>query len=183
MIHDHGYWLSEDDVKVHMWDKSLNHAIMQAYDVSSIVDIGCGDGRYTRFFLDHGIFCVGYDGSPLTPQITQGQCMVRDFSMPVDIGQFDLVLSLEVGEHIPKQYEQTFISNICKASREYLCMSWAVEGQGGTGHVNCQNNIYVINNIEMRGFTFDGVLSANLRNHSTFPWFHNTILCFERNGI
>ena len=150
MIHDHGYWLSEEEVKVHMWDKSLNHAVLQAYDVESVVDIGCGDGRYTKYFLEHGMFCVGYDGSPLTPEITGGQCMIRDFSIPVDIGQFDLVLSLEVGEHIPKEYEQVFIDNVCNASKKYICLSWAVVGQGGTGHVKCQNNNDVIGEVEKK---------------------------------
>ncbi len=180
MIHDHGYWTSEDEIKTHMWDKSLNYAIMQAYDVNSIVDIGCGDGSYTKFFLDHGIFCVGFDGNPLTSQITNGQCSVRDFSIPTDVGLFELILCLEVGEHIPKEYEQVFIDNICKSASRHICMSWAIVGQGGTGHVNCQNNDYVISEVEKRGFTYDAKTSTLLRSHSTLPWFSNTILCFNK---
>jgi len=181
MIHEHGFWLSETEVKTHTCDSSLKRALTQMFDVDSVIDIGCGNGEYTQHFLDHGISCIGYDGSPLTPEITEELCSVKDFAVPQDVGQFDLVLSLEVGEHIPQKYERVFLDNICRAARKYVCLSWAIIGQGGTGHVNCRDNWYVIQEMRKREFEFEPVMSQKLRDHSTFSWFKNTLMCYTKN--
>lgn len=182
MIHDHGYWTSKEETNTHACDKALSNALIDVFgDVGWVVDIGCGDGSYTNNFLDHGIPCVGYDGSPLTHDLTNGVCFTKDFAIPQDIGQFDLVLSLEVGEHIPQEFEQVFLNNICKASKKYVCLSWAIVGQGGTGHVNCQNNDHVIRFMRSRNFEFDVELSRKLRQLSSFPWFKNTLMVFTYN--
>ena len=62
-----------------------------------------------------------------------------------------------------------------------LVLSWAVVGQGGFGHVNCQNNDYVIRLFEGMGYTYDQENSANLRKVSSLPWFPNTVLVFKKN--
>lgn len=184
MIHERGYWLSKDETNTHDWDRPLANEIVKMFKSSkSIVDIGCGNGGYTKNFIDNGLMCTGYDGSPLTPEITGGLCSVKDFSQPVDIGKFELVLSLEVGEHIPERYEQVFIDNLCKTAKKFICLSWGVVGQGGLGHVNCRNNDYVIAQMAKRGFIFDIDRSEALRSVSTFPWFKNTVMVFDKKGI
>jgi tryptophanyl-tRNA synthetase len=105
-------------------------------------------------------------------------CLVKDFSQPASVGRFNLVLSLEVGEHIPAQYEQTFIDNLINSSREYIVLSWAVENQPGIGHVNCRNNDFVISEFQKRGLDYSKGSSEYLREHSTLPWFKNTLMVF-----
>ena len=107
------------------------------------------------------------------------RCDVMDFSQSVNIGKFDLVLSLEVGEHIPVEYEQTFIDNLCRHSQRSILISWAVEGQPGTGHVNCRNNDYIISEMKKRDFIFDEDISQYFRDNSYLPWFKNTLMYFE----
>lgn len=180
-IHERGYWLSKDLVSgFHCFDKPLSEALTTLFS-GNIIDIGCGPGEYVKAFLNKGINCVGYDGSPLTNDITNGICNTMDFSNAVDIGQFDVVLSLEVGEHIPREYEEIYIDNLVRASKKYICLSWAIEGQGGIGHVNCHNNDYVINELTKRGFSYEKNISEELRNVSTLPWFKNTIMVFVKN--
>jgi|WetSurSiteA1Bulk_404760.scaffolds.fasta_scaffold14348_2 hypothetical protein len=180
MIHERGYWLSEKETNVHVFDEPLAETICSLYPVKTAVDIGCGNGKYTKYFNEQKIKCVGYDGSPLTPDITGGLCAVKDFSVLQNIGNFDLVVSLEVGEHIPRKYEPIFINNICRASHKYIVLSWAVEGQPGVGHVNCRNNDYVILKMSDQGFRLNRVNTMWLRECSTLPWFANTILAFEK---
>jgi SAM-dependent methyltransferase len=183
-IHEKGYWLTKDVTNTHDCDMPLCDEIIRLFGkVKSVIDIGCGNGGYTKRFLENKINCTGYDGSPLTPEITNGLCKVQDFSEPVDLGVFDLVLSLEVGEHIPVNYEQIFIDNLVKAAKKYIILSWGVEGQGGIGHVNCRNNDYVISQLSKRGFEFDKKASGSLRNKSTFPWFKNTVMVFGRKEV
>lgn len=184
MIHERGYWLSKDETNTHDWDRPLAAELVKMFRTSkTIVDIGCGNGGYTKHFIDNGLSCTGYDGSPLTPEITGGLCGIKDFSVPVDIGKFDFVLSLEVGEHIPATYEQNFVDNLVKAAKKFICLSWGVEGQGGLGHVNCRNNDYVIRELSKRGFVYDSDRSDKLRSVSTFPWFKNTVMVFEKKEV
>ena len=179
MIHERGYWLDHSETDQHRCDKELCNEIIREFPLhTTIIDIGCGNGDYTRMLKSVGYDCKGYDGSPLTPEISGGLCGVMDFSVPVDVGKYDLVLSLEVGEHIPAEYEQVFLDNVVNASNEQIILSWAIEGQGGTGHVNCRNNDYIIKEMEKRGFAYDADLSDWLRIHSVFPWFQNTIMVF-----
>ena len=179
MIHQHGYWTEKSETDLHACDESLCNAIIEIFNKKlTIVDLGCGNGAYTKRFIEAGFDCRGYDGSPLTPEISGGVCGVLDLSEPIDIGVFDMVVSLEVGEHIPAEYEQIFIDNICKSSKKYVLLSWGVEGQPGVGHVNCRNNDYIIKEMERRGLRYNKIDSDYLRSKSTFPWFANTVMLF-----
>ena len=179
-IHPRGYWLDKSATDTHMFDPVLCDAIVRSFtDMKTIIDIGCGNGKYTSALNEAGYLCLGFDGSPLTPELTNMRCDVMDFSQSVNIGKFDLVLSLEVGEHIPVEYEQTFIDNLCNHSKKSILISWAVEGQPGTGHVNCRNNDYIISEMKKRDFIFDEDISQYFRDNSYLPWFKNTLMYFE----
>lgn len=178
-ITDRGIWVQQD--VFHYCDQPLCSAIINMfYEVETVIDIGCGNGEYTLNFLNAGINCKGFDGNPCTPTMTKGLCSVMDFSQPVDLGQYDLVLCLEVGEHIPAKYEQVLIDNICRSSKEYVVLSWGIEGQDGWGHVNCQNNDYVINEMNKRGFDYLPEKSQVLRDAASAYWFKNTTMIYVR---
>lgn len=169
----------------HTVDYGLSDAIIQCFKkkVKTAIDIGCGNGGYTKNFIKHGIDAKGYDGNPVTPEVSGGLCGVCDFSQKADFGKFDLVLSLEVGEHIPAQHEQVFLDNLARHADKYIVLSWAVEGQGGVGHFNCRNNDYIIAELKKRGFVYDALTSIGLRYFSDgekYPWFKNTIMVFEK---
>lgn len=179
-IHEHGYWFV-DDARHHVFDKKLCEGILEAYpDVETVVDVGCGMGDYTRAFISKGIQCTGYDGNPCTSQLTEGLCDVKDFAVPVDFGVFDLVLCLEVGEHISKEYEQVFLDNITKASKKYLLLTWGLEGQPGWGHVNGRSNEYIISEVKKRGFRYEPKKSQFLRETAEHWWFKSTIMAYAK---
>lgn len=50
--------------------------------------------------------------------------------------RFDLVLSLEVAEHVPPAFTGELIQRLAKATAKYLVFSAARPGQGGTGHID-----------------------------------------------
>ena len=87
-------------------------------------------------------------------------------------------------EHVPKDLEGKLVSNINKAVAPggTLVLSWALVGQSGLGHVNCQNNDYVIRLFEGLGFTYVPEISDFLREVATVTWFRNTVMVFEKNG-
>ena len=125
--------------------------------------------------------CEGYDGNPATPVLSDGICGVMDLSAPFDLSKkFDWVLSLEVGEHLPKKFEKTFVENLDRHNTSGIVLSWAIPGQGGTGHFNEQNNGYVQQILIRLGYVPDRVVEQRLRKVASIRWFKNTIMVFRK---
>jgi 2-polyprenyl-3-methyl-5-hydroxy-6-metoxy-1,4-benzoquinol methylase len=139
----------------HCIDPILSKAIVQSLhqkNVREVYDFGCGLGNYTLDINQSGIQCTGFDGNPETSKFPN--CIVKDLTKPMNLEPVDCVLCLEVAEHIPKQFEESLLKNITTSIKDngVLILSWAVEGQGGLGHVNCQNNPYVIDTMKRYQF-------------------------------
>lgn len=183
-INEKGFWENETGVG-HAHDERLSRAILQLIKrehVDTLVDFGCGKADYVKLFLRHGIYCEAYDGNPHTYELSNGLGSVLDLSQHVDLDEgFDCVMSLEVGEHIPAEFEQTFIGNLCRHSYRpgLIIISWAIPGQDGDGHVNCQPNEYIIEQMLSRGYELDEVVTEKLRKAASLPWFKNTIMVFK----
>lgn len=181
-ISDKGYWL-DNTLDNHRYDEVLAPALLSFFKdkkAISIVDFGCGHGNYTTL-LDKEIRTLGFDGNPNTKGLTNGVCNVLDLSQPVNLEEkFDWVLSLEVGEHIPKQFEDNFVNNLHNHAIKGIVVSWAVPGQGGHGHFNEQSNEYIRDRFEKLGYTSDLDAEKFLRDNSSHFWFKNTIMVFNR---
>jgi len=167
----------------HVHDQKLSEAIIEfvkSKNIKSVTDLGCGKGDYIKEIKPFVNSVFACDGNPHTPSLTNGIGIVADLSKPQKFSKNDLIISLEVGEHIPKDRENIFLDNITKPAKEWLLTSWAVPGQGGDGHVNCQPNQYIINEIEKRGFKYMLFESELFRIKSSLSWFKNTILLFKK---
>lgn len=184
-INQRGFWETEDG-HGHMHDQRLMQGLIRlcrAYKHKYLVDFGCGMGDYVKGFQKAGISCHGYDGNPNTEELTGGLGLTLDLSEPQDFGvMYDMVLSLEVGEHIPEEFEGIFIQNLVTHADKMIVLSWAVPGQAGLGHVNCLDNDYIIGKLKESGFRYDARWSGILRRGSLLPWFKKTIMVFHRDG-
>jgi cyclopropane fatty-acyl-phospholipid synthase-like methyltransferase len=183
-INDLGFWETTDGTG-HVHDKNLAEALASYLLITghkTVVDFGCGMGDYARAFKALNLDVEAFDGNPNTEALTEGIGHVLDLSKPFYLQKkFDAVLSLEVGEHIPAEFEDLFITNITKHVRKTLIISWAIEGQGGSGHVNCRNNDYIIADICDRGFKYNEQASNQLRKAATnASWFGYTLMVFNR---
>ncbi len=184
-INPHGYWESEEDAfcfapfdpiyAMYLVDFFKNEG------ARTVGDFGCGSGEYVKTLLEHQIACEGYDGNPCTPQITGGLAQVADLGQPLYLGKtFDWILCLEVGEHIPKEYEQIFIDNLNRHNTKGIILSWAVPGQGGHGHFNEQPNQYIKNILRRLGYFNDVAAEKIMREKASLPWFKNTLMVFRK---
>jgi cyclopropane fatty-acyl-phospholipid synthase-like methyltransferase len=183
MINERGYWMEKDSHE-HKYDSPLNNElvkILKETNCESIIDLGCGPGLYSKVFVNENFDCQCYDGNPYTPEESDGLCSVLDLSEPFDLNKkYDCVLSLEVGEHIPKQYETIFIDNLLNHSNKAIILSWATIGQGGHGHVNEQPNNYIENLFTPHGYIRNLEYEKRLRDSAHWWWFKNTIMFFEK---
>jgi hypothetical protein len=67
----------------------------------------------------------------------------------------DIVLSLEVGEHIPENEAHRYTHFIMERSPDLIYFSAARPGQGGNGHINLQNKAYWIEKFFNKGYWLD----------------------------
>ena len=180
---ENGVWNTNDN-KEHIQDKKLTKGLIQFLkdnESKNIVDLGCGAGFYVTSFRNEGIDTDGYDGNPNTKEMTNGVCNVKDLSIPFKFtNKYDWVMSLEVGEHLPKKYEDIFIDNLCNNCKSGIILSWAVKGQGGSGHFNEQNNDYIKEKIISKGFYNDEVSEELIRSNCSLRWFRNTLMIFNK---
>jgi len=150
--------------------------------VENILELGAGTGTYAKLFKENGIFVSCYDGNPNTQELSEGRCGVIDLSKPLDFPQHEWVMSLEVGEHIPAEFESIFIDNLHKFNKKGLIISWAVVGQGGTAHVNNHNNDYIKAKFYALGYTTDEGAEKELRDKAFWGWFKNTVMVFRKSA-
>jgi len=78
---------------------------------------------------------------------------------------YDWVLSTEVLEHIPAEFESVALDNICRAAKHGVVLSWALPGVRGFYHVNNRPFTYVQKAMLRRGFTLD--MKASMALHKT----------------
>ena len=186
MIHPNGYWDGPRAAHQHQHDATLCDAVLAFFlreGARSVVDLGCGLGQYVRAFSAGGLAAAGFDGNPATPRLSKGACGVLDLSVVADVGAaapYDWVLSLEVGEHLPKQHEAAFLENCHRHNGCGMVLSWATRGQGGTGHVNEQDNDYVKAAVCAMGYANDLEAERELRGAARFSYFQRTVMVFRR---
>lgn len=195
-----GYWEGLDALSKHHYDKTLAEELLLFFKkqgAAGLADLGCGLGDYVQYFNINGLNTQGFDGNPNTTELANIRfqeiwsrisetnysdfCQILDLSKPQKFKQpFDWILSLEIGEHIPKEYEEIFINNIHSNNVKGVVLSWAVVGQGGAGHVNCQDNDYIREKFYSLGYKDLPSAENTLRQAALANWFKNTIMVFKR---
>ena len=102
--------------------------------------------------------------------------------MPIyHLDKYDWIISLEVAEHIPKQYELVFVDNLVRHAKEGIILSWAKIGQGGHSHINNKDFADVKILMEERGFYHDASASKAIKSKATFDWLRENTNIFKKN--
>ena len=149
----------------------------------SVVDVGCGTGGWLWHFQECGVEEVhGIDGQWIDPALLKipGDLFeVADISRPLaNPRMYDLVVSLEVAEHLPPSAADQFVRTLTSLGRVVL-FSAAIPRQGGTGHLNEQWPEYWAARFESRGYIPIDCLRWKLWHRSDLAvWYIQNILFY-----
>jgi 2-polyprenyl-3-methyl-5-hydroxy-6-metoxy-1,4-benzoquinol methylase len=131
---------------------------------------------------DHGIEAIGIDPDD---RVKDKHYLLQEsvFSLEQDA---ELVLCLEVAEHIAEEMAIHVANNVALAVRPGGILIWsaAQPEQGGTGHINCQPKSYWLNLLTNCGLKHDETMEAQLLSYIKegyhMGWFANNMMIFRR---
>lgn len=145
--------------------------------VSSVLDVGCGEGWFGAEFLRHGCDVVGLDDGMTVESSLEGRLVKWDLmeSFGRLFPPVDLVVCLEVAEHLPESRARSFVADLCSAGKAVL-FSAAIPGQGGTEHVNCQWPSYWADRFAESGYTLSMAPRWEIWHDTRVsPWYRNNL--------
>ena len=156
--------------------------VAQNFPGRAILDVGCGPGIYVKALLAEGQNAYGIDPDPRVQNREAErlyQASIFDWNAPAD-----LLLCLEVAEHIPQAQEQDLVTRLLANLKSGGVLIWsaAQPGQGGHGHVNCQPREHWVKLFTEAGLLQDTLTESRLRRFVKqvphLGWFDLNLLVF-----
>lgn len=158
-------------------------SVLAKLSVASVLDVGCGVGTFLREFSNNGVRdFLGIDGADVDADqlfIEPSSYQRMDLSRSINLGRtYDLVVSLEVAEHLPAESADQFVENLCRHGAQVL-FSAAVPFQGGEGHLNEQWPSYWAEKFAKHGFQPFDILRDDLWGDPEVAfWYRQNCIVF-----
>ena len=103
-----------------------------------------------------------YDGSGNVESWTRGYVKFADMTTPLSLPKAHWVISTEAGEHVPNAMESNFIRNLHLHNCLGIILTWASLNQGGYGHINTHDPLYLMELFEELDYVLDVPSTARL---------------------
>lgn len=181
-MYDKGYYEKHQDGSYQSASRILRF-LNTLIRFETVIDFGCGMGTWgvaakelgARRYI--GIDQHEYDISYM--QIDPSEYWEKNLQLPIHVEHFyDLAICVEVAEHIPEDYANTLIDNICLGS-ETILFSAALPYQGGTGHVNEQPCSYWVNKFLIKGYKpIDCIRPIFWNDAQVEVWYRNNCMLY-----
>ncbi|HML73031.1 MAG TPA: glycosyltransferase [Anaerohalosphaeraceae bacterium] len=159
--------------------------ILDVFKAQSVIDVGCGVGGWLHVFQKYGVYNIlGFDGNELKPEkyYVDKNCIRTNVDFTSD--QFkmsqkaDLLICLEVAEHLPHSAADQFIRNLTTGSSAII-FSAAVPEQTGVNHVNEQPPWYWREKFNKCGYyEVDFIRPLIWCNECISWWYRQNITCY-----
>ena len=160
--------------------KRLAEWIADTLNPATALDIGCGPGIYVTAMREHGIEAIGIDPD----ERIKGKPHLTQQSMFDLTETADVVVCLEVAEHLPEADADAVAASVARAVADGGKLIWsaAKPGQGGVGHINCQPKDYWHQRLSSYGLRRDEATEAQLMEYATsgyhMGWFAQNAMVF-----
>ena len=139
--------------------------LMSELAVKSMIDVGCGRGFSSKYFLDRGVDVVCVEGSHDAIDrsfLPRSRIVQHDFTLggwwPDQT--YDLAWSTEFLEHVGRQYMDHYLPIFMKSALVMVTTS----GWGGWHHVEVHAPWWWIARFEARGFVFSRHLTELMQS-------------------
>ncbi len=159
--------------------------LIKSIKPNNVLDVGCGTGTWLAVFEQNGIDdYLGIEGESFSPNqlhISSSKVLSKDLSKPFDLNRkFDLLICLEVAEHLPETSADTLVSSLVKHS-DTILFSAAIPYQGGQNHINEQWPAYWQKKFEPHGFFFyDCIRPVIWANEDVEWWYKQNIFLVSK---
>jgi SAM-dependent methyltransferase len=125
--------------------------LIERFGVRSVLDIGCGEGYAVAFFNQCGVYAHGIEGLRRNVERSVFPIAWHDLTVAPYIMPVDLVLCVEVVEHIEERFLDNLLTTL--SNGRIIAMTHALPGQGGHHHVNLQPSEYWVAHVEKQGYS------------------------------
>ena len=153
-----------------------------------VLDAGCAMGFLVETLRDRGVDAYGIDVSPYAiahvHDPIRPYCRCGSITEELD-EQFDLIVSIEVLEHMPADEAQAAIENLCRHTKDILFSS-SPQGYKEATHVNVHQPDYWAEQFGRHGFfrdvDFDGsfITPWTIRFRRRTDPVHRVVRDYER---
>lgn len=164
-VHLGGFTQRDNDtISENLWNYMLGPLA-----VKSFLDIGCGRGFSSKFFMDRGarVLCIEGSHDALNHTLLPHSVIVQhDYSKgkwwPEET--FDVAYSTEFVEHVGRQYIPNYMATMKKAALVLFTSStW-----GGYHHVEVHDRTWWIARFQAHGFIYSAELSKALSDEVSY---------------
>ncbi len=143
---------------------------------TSVLDVGCGTGTWLYVLNKLGVEkIVGIDGEyvninqlHISPTNFIGADLCKEINLQT---KFDLVVSLEVAEHLPETASNNFVNTLTNHS-DVILFSAALPSQGGQNHLNEQKFSYWVEKFAVKGYIFVDAFRNRIWNEDSIDWWY-----------
>lgn len=139
--------------------KIILNEVRKLINFNSVIDVGCGTGSWLRaaHTLSEKINSIGIDGEYAKNTFKCKEAQFISFDLEQNFEnkinyKSDLVICMEVAEHLKPDRSTTFIENLCNFS-DIILFGAAVKHQRGTLHINEQPQSYWIDKFKKNNYS------------------------------
>lgn len=155
---------------------------------TSIIDVGCGAGGFSKAFEDKGIkeyYLIDHPSLNITNLLVSR----KDRFIPVDLDttvperrNVDVAICTEVVEHLTAERGEAIVEFLTQCA-DYIIFSAAIPRQGGLGHINEKWHNHWHSEFSKFGFEyFDGFKPYLLPNQEIHYWLTQNLFIYTRKG-
>lgn len=150
--------------------------LIDRFHPRSVIDVGCGIGTFLHVFMESNVQDImGIDGEWVDPSsllFPKEYFIEKDLERPFCLDRkYDLVLCLEVGEHLVPEAASILVDNLTSLG-DIIIFSAAIKNQGGQNHINEQSFDYWAEKFGKKGFHFYDIFRSHFWNNKKVSWWY-----------
>lgn len=162
--------------------------VLELFKPQSILDVGCGTGTWLKVAQELGVREIFGLDDPRNDKsilkIQEQNYLGIDLSQSFDLKRrFDLILCLEVAEHLPASSAEGLISSLVQHS-DTILFSAAIPGQGGQNHINEQWPEYWASLFGKFNFNyFDALRPIFWSDEKVDLWYKQNLIIYSKHDL